>query len=414
MALDNVPSQDGSTSPAPTQSTRPRAYNPAIAKYFPLNFKPELVVHPDPITLYLAFFGKWAWKRYVGQQIMERVENFYIVTNRCVTQEELDAFTTIDSRSLYQKKIGIPVSAFLGTAWNYRKIRKSIFFHPDQTPMQFLRSSASLFRVDPTFRTFMSKIGFNMFFWTFTGSLISLIWGSVNAHDAIVADSRLGAWIEDAFIEERKTMTTSEAIRKRSYIAQQVIHARLNGEPVLAQKVVEALDRGFSYDQGQDGYDNSPTATMPDETYNTSQTASSSSPVYQQQSVPQHIDVRPSSQSDSDATDFFLGGSDNDASPTAKEYRGINSNEYSSGSVWARIRQQTSRPTSQPTAQRQTNVSWSQSDQNLPDQEENAAATNQARFNYERDQEKKQARVEFDRMMEAERNASKDVSERKW
>ncbi|KAJ6113473.1 hypothetical protein N7523_006790 [Penicillium sp. IBT 18751x] len=327
--------------------------NPAFAQSFPLQIKPELVVKPDLFTLYFGFFGVKNWRRNVARSLTDRIESQWIVTNRYPTQTEMDVYTTSTSRGLYYKTIGLPVSAFLSAGWEYRKMTKSGAwpgFAP--TPSEFWRLLKVTAQVNrEPFIQSAARGAFRILFFTSTGWLITSFLGAYSDAQTILMDPSM-----DKFKQDMRDISQEEIRKRRMFSAVDGARRRRAGEVDITGQIFERLSGRGGYDQGQGNYDDSasPTASYESDTsydmpqYNPENisTGQSQPQVY---GTPRGMSNEPASQSDS-GTDFFLGGSGDDASPTAPEYRNTNPDGSSAGSAWDRIRRQNLGPAQQPAA----------------------------------------------------------------
>lgn len=426
MVLDDASPQAGSYSAGNgtdyTRSQGPPGQNPALARYFPLKIKPEHVVQPDLFTLYFGFFGASNWKRVVSWALTERVENTWLLTNRGPTQDEMDAFTTCTTRSIYYRRMGVPLSSFLGTAYIYYQLRKDPIVPPKATPAQFFAGMRALAKVDwQGFRGLMAKQAFKMLFFTTTGAIVSGFAGTWSDTKSVLTDPRLRQFVEDMKgqkpedIRRRKLEATNERIRRVR-----------NGEQDIRRQVREGLGGNGGYDQGadQDPYSYGSTASVssPAESdYSASQYSQQNDSADQSRSTsdasrrPQMYGGAPASRGmgngqPSAGSDFFFGGSDDDASPTAPEYRHTNADGSPAGSAWERIRRQSGVPGPQQSSARSSRMQqWGQS-QNAGDASNYSASQAQDRYDYDRSRERDQAQADFDKLMEAERNATNGPS----
>lgn len=423
MALDDVSPQAGSYAAGDasdyTRSQGPPGQNPALARYFPLKIKPELVVQPDLFTLYFGFFGASNWRRAIAGALTERVENTWLLTNRTPTQDEMDAFTTHTTRSLYYRRIGVPLSSFVGTAYLYNKARKMPNSPQNATPAQLFAALRTFAQTDwQGFKSMMAKQAFKMALIVTAGAIVSSsvsVWSDTKA---VLTDPRLHRFVEDMRGQK------PEDIRRRKL---QAVNERLrrvrNGEQDIRRQVREELGGARGYDRGveQDshGYDNTASVSAygesdygapQDSRENGTAGQSRSAPVPQR---PQMYGGAPASRGvgsgqPSSGSDFFFSGSDDDASPTAPEYRHTNADGSPAGSAWERIRQQRGVPVrQQPPANSSRMQQWGQSPNNA-ESPSYSSSESQDRYDYDRGREKEQAQADFDKLMEAERNAAND------
>ncbi|KAJ5141809.1 uncharacterized protein N7443_006524 [Penicillium atrosanguineum] len=384
--------------------------NPAFARYFPLQVKPELAVKPDLFTLYFGFFGVNNWRRNIASHLTDRIETQWIVTNRYPTQNEMDVYTTATSRGLYYKTIGLSASAFLATGWEFRRLTKSPAWPGlAPTPSEFWRLLKITTQVNGS--VFLQNAGrsaFRILFFTTTGWMVTAFMGAYSDAQTVLMDPSM-----DDFKQDIKHISQEEIRKRRLFAAVDGARRRKAGEVDITGQIVERLSGRGGYDQGQSNYDDSasPTALYEsDKSDNTSQydqenysTGQSQPQVY---GTSRGMANEPTSQSDL-GNDFFFGGSGDDASPTAPEYRNTNPDGSSTGSVWDRIRRQNVGPSQQPPA-RPRMQQWGQP-QNASGSEY-APSNNQDRYNMEKRRDKEQAHAEFNQIVENEKNAYSDTS----
>ncbi|KAJ5690446.1 hypothetical protein N7462_004838 [Penicillium macrosclerotiorum] len=422
MVVDDASPQGssypGSNDPVNPTSQSSVSQNPAMASNFHLVVKPELVVRPDAFTKLFGFYGNYNWERHVAYALMERVENTWVMAGRSPTQDEFDAFTTQATRALYYRKMGLPISSFLGTAYLYNATRKTAKLPTTAGPQEvfkFLRNYAVTDKAG--FRGWISSSAFKLLFISMTGSIATSFWALWTEAQVALQDPRLKEFVEDMRrqkpedVRKRKMQAASERVRRVR-----------DGERDMRGQVVAEIEHPGSHaqDGDQDPYasSNAISATASSDndtsygtaqTYEQSESASAQRPGpeaprrpwgYSAQSAPQ----QPSNESSS-GTDFFFGGSnDDDASPTAPEYRNTNPDGSPIGNAWERLRRQNGIQSSPP-AQPQ----WGQS-QGYAESPTYTPSGDRDRYDHGRRSEKEQAQADFDRMMEAERNAAAEAS----
>lgn len=398
---------------ANTPSRAPAGQTPPLARYFPLKIKPDLVVQPDPLTLYFGFFGTWNWRRNVAQALTERVENTWVRINRNPTQDEMDAFTTHTSRGIYYRRMGMSLSGLLGTAYLV-KITPSL---PRSTPEQFKSWMRTM--DGPVAMRAVFKAAFKIMFVTTTGVIVSSMVAAYTETKGALTDPRL-----EQFIEDMRTQKPEEIRKRKMQAAAERVRRIRAGEKDISAGIKEDLSWGGGYDQvanqDQYGYDNSASTDSPSESdaWGTSQSEQQNQPsgpntsqMYGSSNAPQGMGNEPASPSAS-GSDFFFGRSDDDASPTAPEYRHTNADGSPAGSAWDRLRRQTGRSGSQqPPARPPRMQQWGRT-QGAPESSGYSPAGDQDRYDTDRRREKVQAQAEFDKMMEAERNVSNDAPSR--
>ncbi|KAJ5159831.1 uncharacterized protein N7482_006835 [Penicillium canariense] len=420
MVLDDGSPQAGRYSENNVSASSPAqqsmAANPAMARNFHLRVKPELVVRPDLFTMVFGFLGPSNWARNVAYTMMERVENSWLLTGRAITQDELDAFTTHSTRTLYYRRLGVPISSFIGTAYLYNKFRKDAGLPSNASPravFTFLRKYASVDKAG--FRSMIASSAFKMLFITTAGAIGSGFAALYSETKSVISDPRLKNFVEDMRgqkpeeVRQRKLQAASERIRRMR-----------GGEKDIEGYIFDELKAPGSHpeqnDQDQYANDNSASETASpgnDMKYNTSQDV-------QQRPMPEAprrswgygggAGTQQGGTDESSADpDFFFGGKNDDASPTAPEYRNTNPDGSPIGSAWERLRRQNGGQSSQAAAPRQPRPQWGQQ-QDSPNSPTYTPSGDRDQFDYDRSREKEQAQADFDRMMDAERNIPNDQS----
>ncbi|KGO75485.1 hypothetical protein PITC_081920 [Penicillium italicum] len=381
-------------------------HNPAIAKYNTLQLRPESIVKPDLFTLYFGFFGTAAWTRKVSITVNERVENHYVLTERSPTQDEFDAIVEHGTRCLYYAKTGIPVSSFLGTAFLYNQARKSPIFPRNPTPASLFNALRTMWG-DAALKGKIGSGAFKMTFIVTLGAMASSAYAVSNDAMHMLTDPRLKGFIEDV----RKAKP--EDVRKRKIqAATERLRSMRSGEKDVGSQMQEAIGSSGGY-VGGDGFqqeqasDSSPQPNSYSEYVNSNDTQEESQPASYESSTPslnagaiwaRGRGTQPESKS---ALDFM---DEDDASPTAAEYRNTNiDGSPSTGSAWDRIRRQNATARSQPRQQPSPNPYSYSAELGQSDQE---------RYDSNQKTERDQAQAEFDRMIEAERNAGSEGSPR--
>lgn len=411
MVLDDASPQAG---PLPNNNASPSkpagppmSPNPVFAKYFPLKIKPELVIKPDLFTLYFGFFGVNKWRRNVADALADRVETQWLITNRSPTQDEMDVYTTAASRALYYKTIGVPCAAYLSTGWIAYKTIKDHSWMKGKTPVEWLALARTNWKADSyNFMRSAGRSAFNVFFWTCLGGTISSFAGSLSEVKTLLQDPRA-----QQYMEGMKTADKDELRRRKMYAAVDRARRIKSGERPINARIEDDLSHGSGYDQDQYNYDNAASNDVQSESdmaYSTSQydqqnypTEASRPQVYGR---PQGMSNQPASQPDN-GSDFFFD--DDDASPTAREYRNTNIDGSSTGSAWERVRHQNLSGSQQHSSPNRMQP-WGRPQNTL--ERDSAPANDQDRYNLERTRDKEQAHAEFNRMVEAEKIAYSDTS----
>ncbi|OQE32646.1 hypothetical protein PENFLA_c001G01730 [Penicillium flavigenum] len=383
-------------------------HNPAIAKYNKLHFRKESIVKPDLFTLYFGFFGTAAWTRKVASTVNERVENHYVLTARPPTQDEFDAIVEHGTRCLYQRRVGLPVSSFLGTALLYRQARKSPMFPRNPTPAALLSIVRHMW-TDPSLRGNIGSAAFKMLFIVTIGNMASSAYAVSKDAMNMLTDPRLKGFIEDM----RKTKP--EDVRKRKMqAANERVRSIRSGEPSLGSQMIGSpggYAGGNGYQQEQPSYD------APAQPNSYSEYVGSNDSVGKPQSVSYESSTQDSNggavwargrstqPEQKSALDFM---DEDDASPTAAEYRNTNIDGSPAGSAWDRIRRQNAGARPQPRQQ----PGMSQPPLNPYSLSAEFGQSEQEKYDSTQKTERDQAQAAFDRMIEAERNVGNEGSSR--
>lgn len=396
QADDSYPQQNG----YPTNQTAP------LQQY---KIKRESIVTPDPFTLYFGFGGTWNWQRNMIDGITKRAEHCRVLIQRPPTQEEVDAFVTHSSRSLYHGRIGAPVAGMAAVIRLYTQAKNTDYYQmlvPGAaegripSPRQLATGIRKFASLDPTaFRTTLAATAFRLFFWTITGATVTSMYSVYRDAINTFSDPRLAEFV--TAVREQKP----EEVRKRKLeAASERYHqtqARKQQQPqldVMEPSEEGAFAEGQEHDQQQDGYSSLYTGTSPE-----SPDKSSNLPdrnmgrLYGDPGSGSRIGGGKDS-----VSDFF-----DDASPTAPEYQTSDrapTNVFQRG-AWDRIRKQNvNSPREQQGYSRQQPENWNFQNNG------GGGNSNYNSSDQERQQEKEQAKVDFERMLDAERNMSSDGS----
>ncbi|KAJ5980676.1 Endo-1-3(4)-beta-glucanase [Penicillium waksmanii] len=381
--------------------------NPALLHSNPVRLRPELLVKPDPITLYLGFWGTSIWKLSVAGELAHDVENWWVKTGRIPTQDEFDVFTAAGSRALYNKDLGFPIGYFLGSSYLFWGARKSPYYPKKPSLANFFTGLNGFRLKEPAaFRTMLGQKCFMMLF-ILTASGIVTRYSAAFRYAEDLQDPRMSGYMSAT------ENSTPEAIQMRQRALAHDRHRRMKAHDYgFAGRILE--DLGYTRhtmtgqgEQGQSKYDSASSATVSSE----NETAYGTSQNGQDASAPQSsygsVQNSGNGSSQSDSKLDFFGSSDEDAaSPTAPEYRNTSMTGMSTGSAWDRIRQQNSAAQgSRSAAPRQWGQAQAQSDTGPTN---DSFPIDQDRYGYNRRREKDQAQADFDKLMDAERNASSE------
>ncbi|KAJ5279229.1 hypothetical protein N7478_004601 [Penicillium angulare] len=404
MVLEGASPQAGSFSNESPSTGAPirQATNHPQSLLGGLRIKPEFIEHPDLFTLYFGFLGNRSWQKSVGRNIYDRLQGTWVLTGRTATQEELDSFCANSTHALYYGRIGLPVSLIAGGVWEYRKAARQT---ADLTFAQRLTTMLSIARADPSaFWPQAARTGFRVFWIGSCGWMLSTVGSTWTGMTDLLRDPKLAQWRHDTKGQKE------EEVRKRKLEAAASMSMNVNGK----REVVERLRRDLS---GDSGFDETQTPEPEQYSYDAPAANQSTydSPASGYQSQSSRYGSAPAQRSSSQgesSTDFFLGGQDDDASPTAAEYRNTNPNG-SSMSTWDRIRAQNAPPRSQAPARQSSTSGWGQAQAQSPPADDVPVGARDS-YDVDRRLEKDQAQADFDRMMEQERNASGEPTRRGW
>ncbi|KAJ5200355.1 hypothetical protein N7491_008843 [Penicillium cf. griseofulvum] len=398
MSSDDTSPQAGQIYNDNSPSTPIR--NPAIGNHSNLKLRQETIVRPDIFTLYFGFFGTGVWKQRVVNTVTERVENHYVLTERPPTQDEFDAMVEHGTRCLYHGRMGLPISSFLGTALLYTQARKSPLFPRNPTPASLFNTIRNM-SSDPGFRGTMGTAAFKMLFIMTLGSMASSAYAVSQDAMHMLTDPRMKRFIEDV----RKAKP--EDVRKRKIeAAHERLRSRRRGEQDIGSQVIGTP--GYAGDYGQEQtYDSSAQANsyseyVTDNNQGSSQSASYDSSTSELNAGAIWARGRGTQPESKSALDFM---DEDDASPTAVEYRDTNIDGSSNGSAWDRIRRQNIGARVQPRQQAGTQPSMNPYSAGF-------GQSDQEKYDSNQKTERDQAQAEFDRMIEAERNTVSEGSPR--
>lgn len=434
MVLDEAsPQTNGAFSTPDEQQPEGSPLTIPSASSLRLKINPEAIVTPDLFTLYFGFGGNMNWQRNVVRAISERVDNSRVLMGRNPTQEEVDAFVTYSTRSLYEKRIGAPVTGAIVAARLYSQARSSTYFRgmmglppvataadsagkPTMpTLRQMVDGIVTTARVDSAgFRTGLGMVASRFFVWTITGATVSSVFAVYNDAVGTFSDSRLADFVKQVKdqdpeeLRKRKVEAVSERHRGSQQTRQQPQLDQSQDQEQLSTEIVPdqspqqqqqqqlgaaaGLAESQKYEQENNGY-----ASL----YSDKKSGS-------QRDQQRPFESRPSPQDS--VSDFF-----DDASPTAPEYQGT-STSTSTGTAtpqrgaWERIRQQNLGSGGRQPSQENNNDNDRYQEYNARYGGNTSSYQGYGNNNpdNERQRDREQARAEFERMLDAERNMSSD------
>jgi hypothetical protein len=411
------PYSDGKSSTDASPQTLP-GHNPALAKYNKLQLRPDTVVKPGLFMLYFGFLGTANWKRKVAGMITTRVENHYVLTARSPSQEELDAIVEHGSRGLYHARVGLPIGTLMGGAWTYFNVRSSPAWPRNPTPMAILNSMRQA-TAQASLKQVALQTTFRMIFATSFCSIVSSIYAAFVETKSTLADPRL-----ERFIKETGKQNPEDIRKRKLQAASERLRITRTGEQDTGTQMKQAIGQPEGYVSGSYEQDPNDSYTSPNSysEYDNSQTPQSgSNPNPDQSRKPvsnggpvwaRGRGTQPASEQKS-ALDFL---EEDDASPTAPEYRNTNIDGSSNGSAWDRIRRQNTGGRSQPPQQHGVSQPSQNPYLNYSEYSRNDSRNDQERHESESRSEKDQAQADFDKMIDAERNVGSERSSwnRRW
>lgn len=381
MVLEGASSQDPQDPYASDSFDSQDAYGYDDAKSIRgYRISQDNVVKPDPLTMLVAFFGKSSWENRLRTKLYEQVDNTRVLILRPPTQAEMDALVNINSRSLYYSNIGYSLGLLAGLGHGYRdlsKIQRQTGKNIGSIIKEFLSSKpfqqASSRPPDNPMaspRFTVALAGVRMMMWMLGFKAVSSVYATFRQAFDVLSDPRLSNFKSELMHQDR------EQVRER---ARAVREGRRNAQRQAdKQDIPESPQSGAQEEEYSAGYHD----TTLDQTRETP---------YSWPSAPRMYGA-PAEQ----ATDkgFF----DDDASPTAPEYRNDALSTQSSTrspplSAWDRIRQQ--------------NTGSSQGPRQYPrPQQQTSDQTEFSSYASEKQSEREQAQADFDKMLESERRMS--------
>ena len=440
MVLDDPsPQSSGSMSTSDEGGSSPLTIPSASSLRLQIN--PETIVSPDPFTLYFGFGGNMNWQRNVVRAISERVDNSRVLMGRNPTQEEVDAFVMYSTRSLYEKRIGAPVAGAIVAARLYSQARSSTYFRGMMglpplsasasagagagagadsaggkpvmpTLRQMVDGIVTTAKVDAAgFKSGLGMVASRFFVWTITAATVSGVFAVYNDAVGTFSDSRLAEFVklvknqDPEELRKRKVEAASERHRssqqqqrQQSQDQEQLSTEIVSDQPPQQQQQQQDAAAGIAesqkYEQENNGY-----ASLYSDAKQTSQ-----------RDQQQPFEPRPSPQGSDSVSDFF-----DDASPTAPEYQGTPAPSAVIATpqrgAWERIRQQ-----NLGSGGRRENSNSSNDSDRYQEYNARYGGNTSSYQSYgnnpdnEKQRDREQARAEFERMLDAERNMSSDDS----
>jgi hypothetical protein len=366
------PSKDTDTWDSPDLESR-------YASMFPLKINREHLQRPNPLLLYVGFAGPWNWERTVMYRISSQLEMVRGLLRRDPTQTELDAMVEHTSREANTRRVGLPLGLTGGSIHAYYTLRKQLKV---PTTTALVEGVQTAWRQAPAAdrrqAIFQSGLRYGIWIIFTMGNFAAL--ASYRFTMALSTDPRLTEFREAIrrYAEARMQRLEShrEKTRQRRDERDTARHATASAEEPSE----------VTYGRGAEA-----------------QTDIVSDAVYAKKRWQPQISSNGSDDTSS-SQDFF-----DDSSPTAPEYQRSVASQASSPNenAWERIRRENvSRPHSSPSY-------WGQQQATAAAQNSQSASEGGDFSSYAREEqnglrEREAAQREFDRMLDAERQSSRD------
>lgn len=361
--------------------------------------KGSLVEHPDPITFTVAFWSPWSWRSKVDRDVRDLIDVSRVMVQRMPTQDEVDALVQHSSRHTAQSRIGIPVGMAGWSLWFSSDVHKSGLAAPleklwgrregQDTPglRAAWKEVVQGVKAQPETARRLAITGLVRF-----GFLVPIAWSLSEVYarsvqtKGMLGDSRL--------MELMREMREQgpEVLRNRRMEAAQERYKR----KITERPQHQGADTGAVQEQGFSEFNDQDQSPV-------SMESSVAPPEGVNENKPQAQPDRrffdtPSVRTDrrDDSRDFF-----DDASPVAPDYVNEATGQpvQGSGSAWERIRQQNAAPAGNPRARQD---SFQQGRAHLEDR------NRKFDYGYDKERDREQARAEFDKLVESERNITSE------
>jgi len=379
-------------------------------RFHGLKLRPELLDRP---SIYLPFprvRGKTLWEMNVLRQVETQIQQMVVLLQRPPSQEEVDAFVPICSHATNRQRLGFPVGIALGFAHTYLGIGKTI--SPETPRPQSLQSFLSTFS-KISWRPLLAPVAFRVGIWTMISYSFFTTYARYKEAVEIIHEPRL-----EQFRNELRQVTAEDVRRRKLEHSNRVWQARQAEKRAATQKDDSATHSSFEQTSSVSADTASTSSLYP----NSDQSASandgfssmqpSSPPGYGHTDVrhgrwQQSVSPTPGSPVQNESLNSSGNGSSSDffddPSPVSPEYRPNQS--ASTTNAWDRVRQgknKSANPGPTPIQGSSFPNAW---DQRNRTDNDSSSYLNEERL---RQQEKEKAQREFDRMLEAERGASRN------
>ncbi|KAL3454868.1 hypothetical protein BJX65DRAFT_10053 [Aspergillus insuetus] len=365
--------------------------------------KSQFIRKPDPFTVYLGYWGTTGWQVAYATLLIGRLRDGSFLVNRGLTQPEVDAYVESHNVLVANFTRGIPAGFFAGAGkWflyerNYQHFLKYAppAGQPGMTPLgRFLEGTKMMWSFDRGLvKNLFTSLARRLILWTCLGTFGLEVAGVFMSNEQLLNDPRMAQHKEDKkqVSPEVVRALRAQAVKEREAIQAQGIKERLAQKNQAAQMGEEPTPQNGGFDQSGYASDSASSVTTSNTTaYPPSETTSApATGTYSYGS-------RAPAEQDK-GTGFF---DDDDASPTAPEYRETPTGGQ--GSAWERLRSQAQSGIPPNSGSASSGGSaWTQSEASV------AASESQ--------RERERAQAEFNRLLDAERNQSNDSgSGRGW
>ena len=363
--------------------------NPTVIR----DVRDQVMYMPNVITRTACLYrSEQAYRFRVGSHLSRIIAMANNSVRRPLSQDEVDAIVQHNSIRAYHDRIGISTGLGLAVLHTWSEVLIQGIFPTPRQMWEVMRHSGQ--RPVPAFRDWFTVRGVTRsmlwqelwkpvlvrgFLYPILGYSLFTTFGSLNSSVDMQKDERLRDFSES--LKNWKPELTREA---RSSLNQ------------AYREMEEGKERGVSQDQSQSSQiwnGSGQTQTQEPVFAESDQLPYSDSPTqtFKQPEVNNYpLRPTPSPAPSTDNTgDFF-----DDASPVASDYQSQPALQ-TQGSAWERIRQQNMSGGDQPQRTRETYYSG---DRSRPSDD----------YGYAKEKEREQAKAEFDKLLESERNMSTD------
>lgn len=346
----------------------------------------QLFVRPNILTRVLCLWTYDSWQRNVHSSINRAVQLSNATIKRPLSQDEVDALAELLSRRTLHARLGVPVGIFAGVYHTYRDaVRSGVLWASWEGHRLALNPElrgwsnfwAALKEKRPV-REVAKSLAVRAIFYPLLAKGFSGIFAAMMFSRARNQEPRLREWASG--VEKVAEEWKNDRIKAVQEKYQKKLEERQGQGQGRGQEQV--FTDGPEHDQsfgttsmGSSSAEEPKSHSLPDRSYQ------------QQQQQPYRYPSQPEPTT-SNRADFF-----DDASPVASDYPS-EPPAQTQGSAWDRIRHQ--------------NVSGGGSPQRRDQVPSQPRPQRSDDYNVSKDREREQARAEFEKMLEAERNMGND------